>query len=427
MEICIAGAGYVGLTTAAVLADIGHTVFCTDVDAGKIAKLQKGIIPIYEPGLTEMITEKQQQGTLFFDTDSKKHMAHCPVIMIAVGTPSAKNGSANMIYVKHVIAAIAETIRSHKIIIMKSTVPPGTADWVEEELQARGIDPDLFDIVSNPEFLREGTAIEDTVHPDRIVIGAKRGEAAMIVQDMYSSLQTRFLLTNQLEAELIKYASNAFLATKISFINEIARICDAYNADITEVSQGIGLDERIGGRFLQAGLGYGGSCFPKDVNALNYVAASKGVKLDLLHAVKKINRSQIDIYLNKITHALGEWTETPRIAVWGATFKENTDDIRYSQAVALMKKLTRKGYAVYAYDPLATPELPSVIWCSSPYVAVEQADVLVVATAWDSFLEADWQRVKTLMRHPVIVDGRNSLNKKMIESHGFAYIGVGRP
>ncbi|KQO16644.1 UDP-glucose dehydrogenase family protein [Paenibacillus sp. Leaf72] len=427
MEICVVGAGYVGLTTAAVLADMGHTVFCTDVDTDKIAKLRKGIIPIYEPGLAELITDNQQRGTLFFDTDSKKHMAHCPVIMIAVGTPSAKDGSADMKYVKHVITAIAETIHTHKIIIMKSTVPPGTADWVEEELQQHGTRPDLFDIVSNPEFLREGTAIEDTVHPDRIVIGAKRKEPAMKVQEMYASLQTTFLLTNRLEAELIKYASNAFLATKISFINEISRICDAYKADITEVSQGIGLDERIGGRFLQAGLGYGGSCFPKDVNALDFVAASKGVKLDLLQAVKKINRSQIDIYLNKITHALGEGSEKPRIAVWGATFKENTDDIRYSQSIALMKKLTHRGYTVYAYDPLATPELPSVIWCSSPYVAVEQADVLVVATAWSSFLEADWHKVKTLMRQPVIVDGRNVLDKKNLELQGFAYIGVGRP
>ncbi|WP_042162415.1 UDP-glucose dehydrogenase family protein [Paenibacillus gorillae] len=427
MDICIIGAGYVGLTTAAVLADIGHTVYCTDVDEDKISKLQQGIIPIYEPGLTEMITENQDRGKLFFDTDSERYMAACPFIMIAVGTPSAKNGSADMVYVKGVIAVLSQTIRSPKVIIMKSTVPPGTADWMEAELQGQGVDKRLFEIVSNPEFLREGTAIEDTVHPDRIVIGAKQSEAAMKVRELYHTLQTQFLITDRLEAELIKYASNAFLATKISFINEIARICDAYSADIMEVSKGIGMDQRIGAKFLHAGLGYGGSCFPKDVNALNYVARAKGIKLNLVQAVKKVNRSQVDIYLNKITHSLGKRSNKPKIAVWGATFKENTDDIRYSQAIALMKKLVRKGYPVYAYDPLVSPKLSSVVWCSNPYEAVEQADILVLATAWPAFLKADWYKVKALMKHPVIVDGRNCLDKSTVEKYGFEYIGVGRP
>ncbi|MFF2090010.1 UDP-glucose dehydrogenase family protein [Paenibacillus sp. NPDC058174] len=427
MDICIIGAGYVGLTTAAVLADIGHTVYCTDVNEQKINKLQQGIIPIYEPGLTEMITKNQDEGKLFFDTDSERHMADCPFIMIAVGTPSARDGSADMVYVKSVIAALSQTIHSPKIIIMKSTVPPGTADWMEAELQQLGVDKGLFEIVSNPEFLREGTAIEDTVHPDRIVIGAKQNEAAMNVQELYHTLQTQFLITNRLEAELIKYASNAFLATKISFINEIARICDAYHADIMEVSRGIGMDQRIGARFLHAGLGYGGSCFPKDVNALNDAAQAKGIRLNLVQAVKKINRSQVDIYLNKITHSLGKRSDKPRIAVWGATFKENTDDIRYSQAIALMKKLVRKGYGVYAYDPLVSSELSSVVWCSNPYEAVEQADLLVIATAWSAFIEADWPKVKALMKRPVIVDGRNCLDKSALEMYGFDYIGVGRP
>lgn len=427
MDICIVGAGYVGLTTAAVLADMGHTVYCVDVDVNRIAKLQAGIIPIYEPGLADMIKKNQTRKHLFFDTDSKRHMENCAVIMIAVGTPSANDGSADLVYVKHVIADLSQAIQSPKIIILKSTVPPGTADWVEAELQQQGVDAHLFAIVSNPEFLREGTAIEDTVHPDRIVIGAKSNEAAIKVKEIYQSLQTEYLLTNRLEAELIKYASNAFLATKISFINEIARICDAYNADITEVARGIGMDKRIGAKFLHAGLGYGGSCFPKDVNALHYAAASKNIKLDILPAVKKINSSQLNIYLNKITHALGERLETPRIAVWGATFKENTDDIRYSQAIALMKKLTAKGYQVHAYDPLVSPKLPSVVWYSNPYEAVRQADLLVIATAWASFLEADWSRVKGLMKSPIIVDGRNCLNKINIEAYGFEYIGVGRP
>lgn len=427
MNICIVGAGYVGLTTAAVLANIGHTVFCTDRDMDKINKLRKGIVPIYEPGLTEMITLGQEEGRLFFAANVKRHMMNCPVIMIAVGTPSAKNGSADMKYIRSVIKDLSLVIRSPKTIIMKSTVPPGTADWMDTLLQECGVSLDLFELASNPEFLREGSAIEDTIHPDRIVIGAKKKETALKVKELYNAIETKFLLTGRREAELIKYASNAFLATKISFINEISRVCDAFNADITEVAQGIGMDDRIGPKFLQAGLGYGGSCFPKDVNALSYSASSKDVELELLEAVKKINRSQLEIYMNKLNHKLGKNRGHVRIAVWGATFKENTDDIRYSQAIAFMKKLTKQGYQVYAYDPLVSPPIQSVVWCSDKYEAVEQADALVIATGWPELIDADWGRVKLLMKRNIILDGRNCLDKITMEAYGFELAGVGRP
>ncbi|CAM4209813.1 UDP-glucose/GDP-mannose dehydrogenase family protein [Paenibacillus alkaliterrae] len=427
MNICIVGAGYVGLTTAAVFADIGHTVYCTDRDSAKIDKLKQGIVPIYEPGLTEMIDKNQAEGRLFFAANVRRHMRNCPVIVIAVGTPSAKNGSADMKYILNVIKDLSLVIRSPKTIIMKSTVPPGTADWVDELLLEYGVSSDIYELVSNPEFLREGSAIEDTIHPDRIIIGANKEGAAMRVKELYHPIDTRFLLTHRVEAELIKYASNAFLATKISFINEISRVCDAFKADITEVAKGIGMDNRIGPKFLQAGLGYGGSCFPKDVNALSYAASTKQVKMDLLQAVKKINRSQLNIYLNKLNHKLGESRDNVRIAVWGATFKENTDDTRYSQAIAFMKILTKQGYQVYAYDPLVSPPIPSVIWCSDKYEAVKEADALVIATVWPEFIEADWGRVKQLMKRNIILDGRNGLDKKMMKAYGFEFTGVGRP
>lgn len=427
MNICIVGAGYVGLTTAAVLAHIGHTVYCTDRDAAKIDKLKQGIIPIFEPGLTEMIALGQAEGRLFFGANVKRHMMSCPVIMIAVGTPSAKNGSADMKYIRSVVKDLSLVIRSPKTIIMKSTVPPGTADWMDNLLQERGVSPDLFELASNPEFLREGSAIEDTIHPDRIVIGAKKIETALQVKELYKAIETKFLLTGRMEAELIKYASNAFLATKISFINEISRVCDAFNADITEVARGIGMDNRIGPKFLQAGLGYGGSCFPKDVNALSYSASTKEVELELLEAVKKINRSQLEIYMNKLNHKLGKSRDHARIAVWGATFKENTDDIRYSQAISFMKKLTKQGYQVYAYDPLVAPPIESVFWCANQYEAVERADALVIATGWPELIEADWDRVKLLMKRNIILDGRNCLDKKTMEAYGFELAGVGRP
>ncbi|MGO4109992.1 UDP-glucose dehydrogenase family protein [Paenibacillus sp. YAF4_2] len=427
MDICIIGAGYVGLTTAAVLADIGHTVFCTDRDEAKIDKLKQGVIPVYEPGLSAMLLRNMESGKLIFDTSVSAYISQCPILMIAVGAPPSKDGSADLSAIHSVVRNIADMIRSPKTIVIKSTVPPGTADQIKQWFLTQLVSPDLFHIVSNPEFLREGTAIYDTQHPDRIVIGAVEQSAALQVKELYKTINTTFLLTTNREAELIKYASNAFLAVKISFINEISKVCEAFDADITRVAEGIGLDKRIGPQFLQAGLGYGGSCLPRDVDTLIHAAESKQMKLRMLTAAKKINRSQLSLYVNKLKSKLGECNHNQRIAVWGATFKENTDDIRASQAIALMKKLTKLGYHVYAYDPLAHPSLPSVIWCESAYEAVEQADALIVATCWPEFVEADWLTVKQAMRRPVILDGRNRLNRAKLESLGFEYTGIGRP
>lgn len=427
MSICVVGAGYVGLTTAAVLADLGHAVYCTDQDVLKIEKLNQGIVPIYEPGLDEMIQKNRKRNRLFFRSDVSACMANHEIIMIAVGTPSAGDGSADLSYVNNVLMMLSQVLEQHKTIVIKSTVPPGTGYSAEALLLGQGVSADLFDIVSNPEFLREGTAIQDTLRPDRIVIGSRNAAAAMRVQELYQSIETEYLLTGCTEAELIKYGSNAFLATKISFVNELARVCEAFDADVTKVSLGIGMDQRIGSRFLQAGIGYGGSCLPKDVNALVGAAHSKGLRLELLQAAGQINATQLDIYLNKLERTIGNLDSSSTIAVWGATFKENTDDIRYSQAIALMEKLHGKGCDVTAYDPLVRPAIPGVVWSKSAYEAVYGADALIVATGWRELIQADWHMVKALMKGSVIMDGRNVIDKAAVEQAGLRYVGVGRP
>ncbi|MFD0586594.1 UDP-glucose dehydrogenase family protein [Paenibacillus sp. GCM10027627] len=427
MNICIVGAGYVGLTTAAVLAELGATVSCVDRDEGKIESLNGGIVPIYEPGLDEMIQRNRKRGTLYFRADVSEAMEESEAIMIAVGTPSAPDGTADLIFVKSVLQTIATVLHTHKTIIMKSTVPPGTGDWAETFLLQQGCPPDLFDVVSNPEFLREGTALYDTLHPDRMVIGTKSAAAAERVKSLYEGIETDIVVTGRAEAELIKYGSNAFLATKISFVNELARVCDAYGADITKVAFGIGLDSRIGGKFLQAGIGYGGSCLPKDVNALIAAAAAKDRPFTLLGTVAAVNESQLDAYVLKLEEHIGALDSGKRIAVWGATFKENTDDIRYSQALALMEKLAAAGCQVSAYDPLVSPPVAGVEWAATMVEALEQADALVVATGWKQFVEANWNEVKGALGGAVVMDGRNVLDKAAVERAGLHYIGVGRP
>ncbi|OXM17161.1 UDP-glucose dehydrogenase family protein [Paenibacillus herberti] len=425
MNICIVGAGYVGITTAAVLSELGHIVYCTDRIASKIARLNKGEIPIYEPGLEELVARGIQNGTLFFDTEVRAHMAACPIVMIAVGTPPRRDGSADMSYLDSVVADLAASIKSHTIVIVKSTVPPGQSDWIESRLHEAGVPEQWVDVVSNPEFLREGTALQDSIHPDRIVIGAKREQASRVVKEMYRSIESEYVLTERIDAEMIKYVSNAFLAIKISFINEIARVCEAFGADVTTVAKGVGLDQRIGPRFLQAGLGYGGSCLPKDINALSYVAGTKGVKLKMLHAARTINRTQLDVYLHKLKQAL-DGNDQPTIAVWGATFKENTDDTRFSQAIAFMKKLVRQGWKVKAYDPLVSPPIRGVSWSQHPYEAIVGADALVLATGWDELIHADWASVSEQMKGNVVLDGRNLLDSTLLEAAGLRYVGVGR-
>lgn len=427
MNICIVGAGYVGLTTAAVLAELGHTVDCVDRDEAKIRRLNEGEIPIYEPGLSELIAQNRKKNQLYFKTEVDQSMQSNDLIMIAVGTPFGQNGAADLVYVRSVLLTIANSLNRYKTIVMKSTVPPGTGEWAHQFLLGRGISPELFDVVSNPEFLREGTAIYDTFHPDRIVIGATNAQAAEKVRSLYYGIDAEVLISGRTEAELIKYGSNAFLATKLSFVNELARVCEAFGADITKVAAGVGMDSRIGGKFLRAGIGYGGSCLPKDVAALIAAAASKEQDLVLLRAVANVNQTQLDVYLRKLSSMIGLLNETAHIAVWGATFKENTDDIRCSQAVALMEILSKKGCRVTAYDPLVAPSVTGVEWKSSALEAVRGADALIVATGWEEFIQYDWAEVKEVMSGAVVLDARNALDPVAVTNAGLQYAGVGRP
>ncbi|MCU6707493.1 UDP-glucose/GDP-mannose dehydrogenase family protein [Paenibacillus sp. J5C_2022] len=427
MNICVAGAGYVGLTTAAVLAELGHSVCCADPDKHKIKGLNGGVMPILEPGLPEMVQRNRMCGQMRFLHDVPAAIAGNDILIIAVGTPPSEDGRADMTYVKSVLDMAAGVMNGHLTIVMKSTVPPGTGDWAEAYLLEKGIAAHQFDVVSNPEFLREGTALYDSLHPERIVIGAAHEGAAEKVCGMYERLEGEVVRTGRREAELIKYGSNSFLATKLSFINELSRVCEAYGADIMQVAIGIGLDSRIGHKFLGPGIGYGGSCLPKDVSALIGSAAAKGVEMPLLGAAAGVNASQPDIYVSKLEAELGGLKDGTRIAVWGAAFKEDTDDIRSSQAIVLMERLQERGCAITAYDPIVAPVLPGVAWAGSALDAVQGAEALVLATGWSQFKFIDWKEVKARMSGAMVLDGRNILNRKLIEEAGLRYLGVGRP
>jgi UDPglucose 6-dehydrogenase len=425
MDICVVGAGYVGLTTSAVLAELGHHVTCVDQDKEKIELLNQGIIPIYEKGLKSLIETNRQNNRLFFSDQVIDNLSHLPVILIAVGTPSDKDGSTNLTYFKNVVQLIAKSIRGHKTIITKSTVPPGTNEWMIRSLVDQGVDPQLFDVVSNPEFLKEGTAVDDSFHPHRIIIGAKNKRAAKRVKSLFKETRAPVIRTSLTGAELIKYASNAFLATKISFINEIARICDAYGADIKDVQRGLAADPRISPFFLNAGLGYGGSCFPKDLSALIHSAKLKAIDPELLEAVIQVNESQIDVYLNKLMQRIPE-LKNKQITVWGLTFKPDTDDLRDSQSIKLIQRLLQMGCTVHTCDPMADLKNDQVITSRNLYESVEQSDALIIATEWHQFLEADWEKVRRNMKGDLLLDCRNILEPDTAKKYGFYYMGVGR-
>ncbi|QEL82537.1 UDP-glucose/GDP-mannose dehydrogenase family protein (plasmid) [Bacillus sp. JAS24-2] len=428
MDICIIGSGYVGITSAAVLADLGHDVICVDKDQEKIHSLQKGECPIYEPGLKELIHKNRNRLQFSYDIDNA--IQQSPVIFIAVGTPSTSSGKTDLKYIYSVIDLLVPTITSYKTIITKSTVPPGTNQLLYETLIKRGVSSVLFNIVSNPEFLREGSAVHDMLNPDRTIIGIQKGDTTSlkIMQDIYKGISAPFLCTGLNEAEMIKYTSNVFLATKISFINEISRICDAYNIDIVEVAKGIGYDFRINPHFLQAGMGYGGSCFPKDVHSLIYTANDRHVAVPILQAVQSINSTQIDLYIEKINKAIKE-PSSKKLTVLGIAFKPNTDDIRSSLAVMLLEKLIPHGYDLHAYDPKAF--LPShlkrqVTQHDNLESSITNSDCIIIATDWNEFKTLNWKQVKQVMRGCTIVDGRNCIEKDEIEKYGLQYIGVGR-
>lgn len=427
MNVCVIGAGYVGLTTAAFLSEVGHHVTCIDQDTKKIDSLQNGDIPIFEPGLEDCITKNKSR--LRFTNDLHTGLTTAEVIILAVGTPSLPDGSSNLSYLNKAISDVMEQLTSYKIIVIKSTVPPGTNSAILTSLKKQGYSPALFDLVSNPEFLREGSALYDMKHPDRIVYGLENEDKSLLLKlnELYRGLEAPVIVTNYAGAELIKYASNAFLAAKISFINEMARICEFFDADITHVAKGIGADSRIGNAFLQAGIGYGGSCFPKDLKSLRFSAKEKGVEPHLLDAVQSVNASQIGIYFEKIK-ALFPNLSSLNVAVLGIAFKPNTDDIRESPAVAFIKKLHDFGCTIRAFDPKASLpiEMEMIEQPENPYDALNEADLTIVTTDWKEIIDLDWSQVHRLMRGRTVIDARNCLHQNKIRSAGLEYIGVGR-
>ncbi len=433
MNITIVGTGYVGLVAGTCLADMGNDVICVDKDITKIEELNQGIIPIYEPGLKDILEINVKEKRLHFSSDMKEACEKSDVIFIAVGTPPDENHEADVSNVYAVAKAIGNYITSDKIIVDKSTVPVGTARNVKKIILENLAVKDLnVDVVSNPEFLREGSAIKDFVSPDRIIIGTDSERAKKVMEKIYrGNVRTGkpLMVTDIESAELIKYASNAFLATKISFINEIARLCEKVGADVKKVAIGMGLDDRIGSRFLQAGVGYGGSCFPKDVKALIQTGKAKGVDFSIVSAVEKINTQQREITIEKLKTIYPD-LKGKRIALWGLAFKPRTDDIRDAPSIDIIRSLKASGAEVFAFDPVAQKNvkklLPDLIFGHDPYSILDGCDALIVVTEWNEFRDLDFEKVRSLMRAPVIIDGRNIYERDEIEKQGFTYIGFGR-
>jgi UDPglucose 6-dehydrogenase len=434
MHIVMIGTGYVGLVSGACFADFGHQVTCIDKDAGKIAALQSGQIPIYEPGLNQLVASNVAAGRLDFSLDLKDAVAHADAIFIAVGTPSRRgDGHADLSYVHTAAREIAENLKGFTVVITKSTVPVGTGDDVERIITETNPKADVI-VASNPEFLREGAAIRDFKHPDRIVVGTEDERARKVIAEIYRPLylnQAPIMYTGRRTAELIKYAANAFLATKITFINEIADLAERAGGDVQEVARGIGLDNRIGSKFLHAGPGFGGSCFPKDTRALVKTAQDYGVPLRIVEAVLAVNDTRKRAMARKVAAVLGGSLRNKTIGVLGLAFKPNTDDMREAPSIPLITALQDLGATVQAYDPVsmdqAKLELPDITYCDSPYSCAARADALVIVTEWEQFRALDLTRLKNEMAQPVIVDLRNIYRPDEMADHGFTYPSVGRP
>ncbi|MBI4234970.1 UDP-glucose/GDP-mannose dehydrogenase family protein [Candidatus Peregrinibacteria bacterium] len=438
MKITIVGTGYVGLITAVCFSEIGHDVMGIDIDEKKIKKLQKGIAPIYELGLDELLSRNLKEGRLKFDTDIKKGIEFGEVVFSAVGTPPDMNHWADLQYVEAVAKNFGKYANDYKLFVNKSTVPVGTGDWcyqiIKEALQQRGVDFG-FDVVGNPEFLREGAAVKDTMDPDRIIIGTHSKKAREIMQKIYSPIAKStvpVLYTTLENAELIKYAANSFLATKISFINQMANFCERVGGDITVVAKGIGMDKRIGGRFLHAGIGYGGSCFPKDIKTLIQHGKAFGYDFSILEAVEQVNSGQKEVAFEKLMHLCPDLSDKT-IAVWGLSFKPKTDDMREAPSVKLIKKLIGEGAKVNCYDPVAMENAKALLksgsinFAKDAYEALKNADALLILTEWDTFRAADPTRIKELMKGDIMIDGRNIFEAEEIEKSGLKYFSVGRP
>jgi UDPglucose 6-dehydrogenase len=452
VSICVIGSGYVGLVAAACFAEMGHKVFCVDNDEAKVKLLCEGGVPIFEEQLPELLAKHRHHG-IEFTIDLPSAVDQCEAVFIAVGTPQGDSGAADLSYVEAVVSEIARSIRGYKVIVEKSTVPVYTNEWISRVLQRHGVDTENFDVVSNPEFLREGTAVVDFLHPDRIVVGANSERAADVLRRIYapltdgtyyaqpgalegacsSSRPAPLLVTSAQSSEIIKHASNAFLALKISFINAVANLAEAVDADIQDIAAGMGLDSRIGPRFLRAGLGYGGSCFPKDVAAFHWVAQQRGVDFQLLNEVRKINETQKDVFYNKVLSAL--WTlRGKRLAALGLAFKGETDDIRESPAIDVIKKLLAAGATISAYDPAAMERSKDVLppsdkmrYADDVYDAAKNADAVLILTDWKEFADIDLVRLNQAVRFPIVIDGRNLYHPASMQQHGFTYVSVGRP
>jgi UDPglucose 6-dehydrogenase len=429
MKVAVAGAGYVGLVTAACLAELGNDVTCVDIDESKISQLNSDIIPIYEPGLDGLAVKNRKSGRLAYSTDLKAAIKNSEIIFICVGTPPKENGEADLSHVENVARAVAEAMDSYKVIVEKSTVPVETGEKVAKSIRAYNIHRVDFDVVSNPEFLKEGSAVSDFMHPDRVVIGCGSERARQIMKKLYEPLNAPILFTDIKSAEIIKHASNSFLATKISFINAIANICEMAGADVEKVAEGMGLDKRIGRPFLNAGIGYGGFCFPKDAEAFIKIAEKLGYDFRLLKATQEINSFQKKNFVKKIEKAL--WiVKNKTIGILGLAFKPNTDDMRFAPSIDIIGELQREGAKIKAYDPEAAEKSKGVLnnieYCSNPYEAAKDADALVILTEWDEFRALDMKKIKSAMKHPLIIDGRNIYNPEEIRKEGFTYMSIGR-
>lgn len=452
LTIAVVGSGYVGLVTAVCFAEIGHRVICVDNDEEKVRTLNDGGVPIHEEYLPELIA-RHRHANIEFTTNLHGATTEAEAVFIAVGTPQSDTGDADLSYVDAVASEIARSVDGYKVIVEKSTVPVYTNEWITRILERNGASRDTFDVVSNPEFLREGTGVTDFLHPNRIVIGIESERAARLMRKIYDPLisgdyyklphavpggrtaenPAAFVEMSTKAAELTKHATNAFLAMKISFINAVANICDAAGVNVEEVARGIGMDERIGPQFLRAGIGYGGSCFPKDVAAFRWVAEQLGQQFDLLAEVEKINGEQKKIFFRKIRSAL--WTlRGKNLAVFGLAFKGGTDDIRESPAIDIVQMLLKEGSSVTLYDPAAAertkaviPEGPQVRYASDMYEAARDAHALVILSDWQEFAAVDLERLQSLLRHPIVIDGRNLFDPQRMADQGFSYFSVGRP
>lgn len=433
MNICVVGSGYVGLVTGACLADFGVHVVGVDKDEAKVEALTRGKVPIYEPGLETLVQKNMDEGRLRFTTDLGSSIESAQVVFIAVGTPPRADGAADLTFIDEVARSIAQHLNGYKVIVTKSTVPVGTGQRIESIVREGTGGKVPFAVVSNPEFLREGSAIEDFMQPDRVVIGTRDPRAAEMMKDVYSPLDAAgvpFIVTDVETAELIKYASNGFLATKISFINEVAQICEAWGANVEVVSRGMGLDTRIGPKFLSAGPGFGGSCFPKDTRAAAQIAHEQGLRFRIIEAVLEVNEAVQARMAEKIDSAMGG-LEGKTIAVLGLSFKPNTDDIRESPALPIVQTLLDRGAKVRAYDPEAMegcrPLFPTLTFCEGPYETADGADALVIVTEWNEFRKLELDRLKTLLHQPLVIDLRNLYEPGKMAAAGFRYVSIGRP